>query len=357
MARAVHGLVFLGLAACSGAAAAPQTPAQFEAVLEPGVVRVIGSRIEAGENGCPAGAAFGVHLRFEAEPGAPALMERDILIRLGPHDVLRAPLAPTGQMPGAAFERSYRVRVPRGADIGRHPLRVGLVRENAPGETRTSFCARLMPLGTLGVQPAQSPPRELPESLDAIRASLALEEPRNLLDGGGFENGFRGWEVGEGIREGLVGWDRVLTLTLDPNVAAAGQQSMRIDFHGGQDPNFFHVVQEAAVRPATRYVVRYALKTENLTSNEGPSVAVRDPDVPLEEFYVATPKALRLTGTHGWTLVAFPFETGPYTKRVRVILRRDGSGAAGYAPRRFGPISGSAWFDGVQLVPAQEPVQ
>jgi hypothetical protein len=211
----------------------------------------------------------------------------------------------------------------------------------------------LAPAGTVEILPAKPAPAAASEVRAAIHAAYAGAALSNLLRNGSFESGFRAWEVGEGIREGMVGWDRILHLTLDPNVAAEGRQSVRIDFNGGQDPNFFHVVQEVEVAPSAYYEVRYALKTEHITSNEGPSVAVRDPDVPLEEFYKCTPRAQRLTGTNDWTYLTYRFETGPQTRRVRLILRRDGSGTTGYDPERFGPIGGSAWFDALQLVPTK----
>ncbi len=323
------------------------------AELAPGVLRLAGC--DAGTDGprsVKRAAPFEVAIYLEFLPECEAPFEQELLVSLGTADIARIPLRFDAVQPGAVVKQTLSLYTPRNAPLGTQPLKAGLVRKGAPGEARQCMSPRMAPLMELDVQSAEAA-ESIPDASKAVLLASVDSNGRGMLANGGFESGFRNWSVGEGIQEGMSGWNRVLGLALDNSVRLAGEYSLRIDFCGGQDVNFFHLTQDIPAQGSCEYVVRYFIKTQDITSHEGPGLAVRDPDLPITQFYAVTPKAMRLTGVHEWTPVEFSFQTPARTKRLRIIVRRDGSGPETYLPARFGPIGGSAWFDQIQVIERQ----
>jgi len=157
----------------------------------------------------------------------------------------------------------------------------------------------------------------------------------NLLANGDFEDeplnmGFD-WVIApvEGLYAGL-----------DTATYYSPSHALLVQFSGKQNVHYRNVLQYVKVSPGRRYRLQAFLKTENITTDSGPRLEVRDAYDPgaLDEFSEA------LTGsTSGWTSVLMDFMTGPKTELVVVDLARLPS-------RKFDNlIAGKVWLDDVRL--------
>jgi len=326
----------------------------IETELLPGEIRLLGCDVpDVGLSKLKQSSHFGLTLYFECLPGIRSPFEREIVVSLGEIDIARTPFRAGNVQPGEVVKCNVRLYVPRNAPIGDAELRGGFVRDGAPGESKRDLAERMSPLLTVKIQAADPLPGLTPQQKSALLKTAHAREPRNLLANGRFEEGLRGWKVGEDILEGKQGWGRILHVSVDKEVVLEGLMSLRLDFGGGHDINFWHIGQRLQVKADTKYMLSYFIKTENVTSQQGPSLSIDDPDTSSEKLYLGTPRELRLTGTNDWTYVEIPFETTPSTRTVRVRLRRMGSGAKTYDPSKYGPISGTVWFDFIQLTERQ----
>jgi len=138
---------------------------------------------------------------------------------------------------------------------------------------------------------------------------------------------------------------------LDAVYAVHGTQSLRLDFFGGVNPHVYYKYQEVTVKPDTDYDLSWYVKSDNITSKSGPGFAVYDAEKGWDHFVVLGKEVL---GTTPWRREQFAFHTPPDTTRIRVFLQRRG-GTEGMddwkaAPEEDTLISGSAWFDLIELV-------
>ncbi len=326
----------------------------LSAELLPGVLRVYGCDLELPPSGeADRVAPFTVTLYLECLDGVPDRLERELLFHLGGMDMARLPLVAENLAPGKAFRQTFSLRVPRGAELGEQELRCGFVERGAHGESlRVPLTERMAPLATVTVAPA--PPVEAMSAAEkeSLLQEFRAHESANLVANGGFEAGLQRWDVDVNLRDGLRGWSRVLRLNVDTRVFLTGQNALRIDFGGGQDPNFIGPYQYIAVKPSTTYTVSYFVRTEHLTSAQGLTLGVWEPGRSQAQFHATPDPEFRYTGTREWTRVTFRFTTFPETERIGLRVRRYGSGADDYSPELFGPIGGSAWLDGIQLYEA-----
>ncbi len=160
--------------------------------------------------------------------------------------------------------------------------------------------------------------------------------PQNLLTNGDFEDeilnlGF-GWRID--LVDGVYA-TRSVTEYHSPS------HSVFVQFYGKKNLEYRHVYQYVGVTPSTSYRLQAYLKTEDLTTDSGPRIEVRDTYDP-KAFDVFTDD---LTGHNDWTLVILDLKTGPQTKLATVSLTR--------LPSRSldNLIMGKVWLDDVQLVP------
>lgn len=134
---------------------------------------------------------------------------------------------------------------------------------------------------------------------------------------------------------------REYEVTADGNIYHSGSRSLRIDFWGGYDTNFYHVAQELHLKKNTRYELVYYVRTEYLSSNSGIRLEVVNTG-----RYMASAE---LGGTHGWTRQSKKFKTGNSGK-VTLRIRRYGKGQNASIPdSRFGQVFGAAWIDDVMV--------
>jgi hypothetical protein len=157
----------------------------------------------------------------------------------------------------------------------------------------------------------------------------------NLLANGDFEDellnmGFD-WRIApvEGVYAGL-----------DTAAYHSPSHALLVQFSGKQNVNYRNVYQYVKVSPGRRYRLQAFLKTENITTDSGPRLEVRDAYDPgaLDTF------SENLTeNTNGWTSFLLDFETGPKTELVIVGLARPPS------RKLDNLIAGKVWLDDVRL--------
>ena len=119
---------------------------------------------------------------------------------------------------------------------------------------------------------------------------------------------------------------------------SSGGRSLRLDFSGGENSDLMEPQQFVPVQPGRRYHFHAALKTEGITTENGISFLISDPNhgaaiVATENF----------TGTHPWTPVDVDYTTTPVTHFMSIQVRR--------APSRLfdNKLSGTAWIGDISL--------
>jgi hypothetical protein len=115
--------------------------------------------------------------------------------------------------------------------------------------------------------------------------------------------------------------------------------SLRIDFDGTRNLNFWHLFQYVIVRPDTRYHFSAVLRANGITTDSGPRFELFDA-YDMARLYVFTEGR---TGTSGWREQRLEFRT---PRETQVLILR----LARAASRKFdNQIAGTVWIDRVRL--------
>jgi len=134
---------------------------------------------------------------------------------------------------------------------------------------------------------------------------------------------------------------------LDGEIAYHGRKSLRLEFFGGFDIHMYSKSQVVPVKPDTDYLLSWYVKSDAITSGSGPRIIVYDSDRSWKYFRASGDQVL---GTTPWQKKELAFHTPTETRNLRVELRRYGSDDWKSIPRKNSLISGTAWFDLIQLV-------
>ncbi len=132
----------------------------------------------------------------------------------------------------------------------------------------------------------------------------------------------------------------------DDQVAYHGRKSLRLEFFGGLDIHMYSKNQVVPVKPDTDYVLSWYVRSDAITSGSGPRMMVYDADRGWEYFRASGDQVL---GTTPWQRKELEFHTPRETVKLQVELRRYGSDDWKAVPRANTLISGTAWFDLIQL--------
>lgn len=127
-------------------------------------------------------------------------------------------------------------------------------------------------------------------------------------------------------------------ISIDSLVHHSGEKSLRIDFTGGFNLNFWGVHEIVPVQPGTTYMFQYFIRTRDISTDSGMRLEVLD--LNDNEVNLMTPD---LTGTNQWTPVRTEVTTGRNTRFLDVRLRR--------LPSQLfdNKLSGTVWVDDVSL--------
>jgi len=134
---------------------------------------------------------------------------------------------------------------------------------------------------------------------------------------------------------------------LDDQVAYHGRKSLRLEFFGGLDVHMYSKGQVVPVKPDTDYLLSWYAKSDAVTSRSGPRIIVYDADRGWKHFRAAGDQVV---GTTPWQRKELAFHTAAETTKLNVELHRYGSDDWKSVPRKNTLISGTAWFDLIQLV-------
>jgi hypothetical protein len=173
------------------------------------------------------------------------------------------------------------------------------------------------------------------EALTAARWPEQTTPGKSPIWNGGFEdpivNGGLGWRI-EQVPGAYV--------SIDPTVFHSGQKSLRVDFTGGVNLDFFYVRQSVPVEPSTHYVFRYFMRTESISTDSGMRFEISH----VSDYQVDV-MTQDLTGTNSWTPVRVDITTDANTHFLEIRLRR--------LPSRLfdNKLSGTVWVDDVSLTP------
>ena len=170
-------------------------------------------------------------------------------------------------------------------------------------------------------------------------AGLPHDEPASpsLIWNGDFArdflNGGLDWRWNSSLVGASIGFEA-------PPPSSEGR-TLRLDFSGGENLNLMEPQQFVPVEPSRRYHFHALLKTEGLTTENGISFLISDPN-----HGAAVVATENFTGTHSWTPVDADYTTTPATHFMSIQVRR--------APSRLfdNKLSGTAWISDVSLTPS-----
>jgi len=186
--------------------------------------------------------------------------------------------------------------------------------------------------------------RQLTEAADAW-STLAERFPgkisghtsgANLITNGSFESeilnmGFD-WRVVP--VEGAV-------VSVDSLQSIEGARSLRIEFDGTRNLDYWQLFQFVPVRPSTRYRFSGYMRLEGITTDSGPRFELYD-GYEMGQFFVSTKNMIR---TSDWSVQQIEFETKPNTQLLIVRMARPSSS------KFDNQIAGTVWIDHVSLEP------
>lgn len=164
------------------------------------------------------------------------------------------------------------------------------------------------------------------------------ETSRNLIVNGDFEEhplnmGFD-WRIGS---------FEDAEAELDETTYHSPSHALLIQFSGKQNLDYRQIYQFVRVQAGRPYRLRGLMKTEEITTDSGPRLEVRDAYDPgaLEKF------SDHVTGTTtGWTTLTLDFNSGPKTELIIVGIARLPS------HKLNNKIAGKVWVDDLSLVPS-----
>jgi len=182
------------------------------------------------------------------------------------------------------------------------------------------------------------------DAMTAIWSDLVRHDPdrihaqgdgANLIINGGFEqpiaNGGFDWRITpiEGAEAAL-----------DASVAHDGSRSLAAHFDGTRNLDFGHVAEYVAVEPDTAYRFTAYTRSEDVTTDSGPRIAVYDP----YDHAALWLETANLAGTTSWEEQRLDFRTGPKTRLLMVQVVRPPS------RKLDNLIGGTMWLDHVSLI-------
>jgi tetratricopeptide (TPR) repeat protein len=172
------------------------------------------------------------------------------------------------------------------------------------------------------------------EGLGVVKQS-DVDKSENLLFNGGFEQ----FPLNAGFDWRWPDQLNYLSLEFSATGAYRGLHCLQVDFTVKRNDEYEPVYQVVPVLPNHAYRLEAYVRSENITSDTGPSLRVSDTKQP--GFEDATSETT--VGTTFWHPVRLDFSTGAETQAVRVSIWR--------ARGRTFPteISGTFWLDAVLL--------
>jgi len=162
---------------------------------------------------------------------------------------------------------------------------------------------------------------------------IPLPSDGNLITNGSFETD----QILGGGFDWRVNQVQGATVSYDTAEASEGKRSLRIDFDGKENVDYYHVYQYVSLRPERGYILKAHLKTRGVTTKSG---------LRIELVGLGSPFSVRsesLTGDNPWKELSIDFQTPSDVKGAIVRVRRERTDKFD----RF--LGGTLWLDHVRL--------
>jgi tetratricopeptide (TPR) repeat protein len=188
--------------------------------------------------------------------------------------------------------------------------------------------------------------REL-ESLSRAWAALSDRFPGQIrprtIHGNSISNADFEFEILNGGIDWRVSPVEGAVVSLDSVSSGEASRSLRIDFDGTRNLDYFHVYQFVPVTPGTRYDFSVQMRAKGITTNSGPRFQLYDAD-DMGKLFLSTEN---LIGNAEWSEQHLEFRTGPDTRLLVVRVARPIS-------KKFdNHIRGTVWIAHVNLAPVK----
>ena len=179
---------------------------------------------------------------------------------------------------------------------------------------------------------------ELNEAFQVWKTQAAVEgipfpNDGNLVNNPGFE---LETTLGSGF-DWTISQTSGAQVSIDHSVAFEGKGSLKIRFNDRENIDFHHVYQWISWKPHTDYRLTLNMKTEGVTTQNGPRVEVLGTDSALYGVSES------LTGDNDWKELRMSFRTPVQSQGGLLRVRRQ------EAKNPDRPISGTVWIDQVRL--------
>jgi tetratricopeptide (TPR) repeat protein len=158
----------------------------------------------------------------------------------------------------------------------------------------------------------------------------------NLITNGSFESEIlnMGFDWRLAPVEGAI-------VTVDPVQSVDGARSLRIDFDGTSNLDYWQLFQFVPAKPRTRYKFSGHMRLEGITTDSGPRFELYDA-YEMARLFVSSKNMI---GTSDWSVQQLEFETKADTQLLIVRVARPSS-------HKFdNQIAGTVWIDDVKLEP------
>jgi hypothetical protein len=156
---------------------------------------------------------------------------------------------------------------------------------------------------------------------------------RNLLFNGGFEQEPSGCAL-----DWRLSRSEFVKADFDPDTSHSGSRALRLRFPGTTNLDFQHIAQVIPV-DSGRYHLTAWVKTDGITTNEGPRILIYDAENASRLSIQTDP----FSGTQSWKLSHTEFVVSPSTRLLSVRLVRRPSA------KFDNKIEGTVWFDDIAL--------
>ena len=143
---------------------------------------------------------------------------------------------------------------------------------------------------------------------------------------GGFDNTGFGWRFSQTLQG--------MRLSLDPDQAQSGSQSMLINFQGYSDPASVILSQLVIVEPGRRYRLKFGARTKEMVTGGLPIITVTDASG--EKKQLGQSSGIE---SDSWRRVSFDFQATNTTEAITLGLQRNRCNSDRC------PIFGSLWLD------------
>lgn len=181
------------------------------------------------------------------------------------------------------------------------------------------------------------------DALTAVWTDLARDDPGRIHSQPGDANRITNGGFEQPMANGGFDWRIVpadgAEAALDISTAHDGSRSLAVHFDGKRNLDFGNVAEYAAVEPNTAYRFTAYTRSEDITTDSGPRIAVYD----AFDHAALWLETANLTGTTRWEEQRLDFRTGRKTRLLVVQVVRPPS------RKLDNQIAGTMWLDDVSL--------